>query len=110
MNMKNIIYKNIFKFDHPQAGSVALIVALSMIVVLTIFAFVIDTGYLYGGKKQYQNGVEEAAMAGAVSLCDEDSEGVARQVASENGLPADSSSITVQVGAPTQFMIITNSL
>ncbi|MCD6271800.1 MAG: hypothetical protein J7K30_02880 [Deltaproteobacteria bacterium] len=28
-----------------------------------------------------------AAMVGAVSLCDGDSEGVARQVAIENGLP-----------------------
>ena len=88
MNMKNIIYKKIFKFDHSQSGSVAVVVALSMIVLLAMFAFVIDTGYLYGEKNQYQNGVEAAAMAGAVSLCDGDPAGVARQVAIDNGLPA----------------------
>ena len=94
--MINIIYKNIFKFDHSQSGSVAVVVALSMIVLLTMFAFVIDAGYLYGEKNKFQNGVEAAAMAGAVSLCDGDPEGVARQVAIDNGLPADS--ITVKVG------------
>jgi len=88
--MKTIIYKNIFQFNHSQAGSVAIVVALSMIVLLTIFAFVIDAGYLYGEKNKFQNGVEAAAMAGAVSLCDVDPEGVARQVAIDNGLPAGS--------------------
>jgi len=53
MNMKNIIYKKIFKFDHSQSGSVAVVVALSMIVLLTMFAFVIDTGYLYGEKNKF---------------------------------------------------------
>ncbi len=83
-------------YPKSQAGSVAIVVALSMIVLLAMFAFVIDTGYLYGEKNKYQNGVEAAAMAGAVSLCDGDPAGVARQVAIDNGLPADS--ITVQVG------------
>ncbi len=63
--MKAIIYKNIFRFNHSQSGSVAVVVALSMIVLLTMFAFVIDTGYLYGEKNKYQNGVEAAAMAGS---------------------------------------------
>ena len=94
--MKNIIYKKIFKFDYSQSGSVAIVVALSMIVLLTMFAFVIDAGYLYGEKNQYQNGVEAAAMAGAVSLCNDDPEGVVRQVAIDNGLPAGS--LVVKVG------------
>ena len=84
------VYKN------NQSGSVAIIVALAMIVLLTITAFVIDTGYLYGAKNKYQNGVEAAAMAGAVSLCDGDPAGVARQVAIDNGLPAGS--LVVQAG------------
>ncbi len=67
-----------------------------MIVLLTMFAFVIDTGYLYGEKNQFQNGVEAAAMAGAVSLCDGDPLGVARQTAIDNGLPAGS--FVVKVG------------
>ena len=65
--MKNIIYKNIFKFYHSQAGSVP-VVALSMIVLLTMFAFVIDAGYLYGEKNQYQNGVECGYGRGCESL------------------------------------------
>ena len=51
--MKAIIYKNIFRFNHSQSGSVAIVVALSMIVLLTMFAFVIDTGYLYGQKNKF---------------------------------------------------------
>ena len=47
MNMKNIIYKKIFKFDHSQAGSVVIVVTLSMIVLLAIFAFVIDAVFLF---------------------------------------------------------------
>jgi hypothetical protein len=84
------VYKN------NQAGNVAVVVALAMVVLLTMFAFVIDAGYLYGARNKYQNGVEAAAMAGAVSLCDGDPEGVARQIAIDNGLPAGS--ITVQTG------------
>jgi len=72
-----------------QSGNIAIVVALSMAVLLTMVAFVIDTGYLYGAKNKYQNGVEAAAMAGAVSLCDGDPEDVARRVAVANGLPAD---------------------
>ncbi len=103
MNIKIKIRKKVLLLPfrlllHPksQAGSVALVVALAMIVLLTMLAFVIDTGYLYGKKNKYQNGVEAAAMAGAVSLCDGDPAGVARQVAIDNGLPAGS--ITVKVG------------
>jgi hypothetical protein len=106
MNIETKICKKVLLIPfglplHPksQAGSVAVVVALSMIVLLAMFAFVIDAGYLYGQKNKFQNGVEAAAMAGAVSLCDGDPdwvEGVARQVAVDNGLPAGS--ITVQVG------------
>ena len=46
--------------------------------------------YLYGEKNKCQNGVEAAPLAGAVSLCDGDPEGVARQVAIDNGLTAGS--------------------
>ena len=45
--MKNIIYKKIFKFDHSQSGGVAVVVPLSMIVLITMFAFVIDAGFLF---------------------------------------------------------------
>ena len=103
MNIKIKIRKKVLLLPfrlllHPksQSGSVAIVVALAMIVLLTMFAFVIDTGYLYGEKNKYQNGVEAAAMTGAVSLYDDDPEGVALRVAIDNGLPTGS--ITVQVG------------
>ena len=85
-----------FNRSNSESGNIAIVAALSMAVLLTMAAFVIDAGYLYGEKNKYQNGVEAAAMAGAVSLCDADPEGVAKQAAINNGLPADS--ITVQVG------------
>ncbi len=88
--MKNKNGKFFFNLTHSQSGSVVIVVALSMMVLLIMAAFVIDTGYLYGEKNKFQNGVEAAAMAGAVSLCDEDPEGVTRQIAVENGLPAGS--------------------
>jgi hypothetical protein len=79
-----------------QTGSIVLIIALSLSLILTMFFIFIDTGYLYSEKNIYQNAVEAAAMAGAASLCDDDPEAVAREIAVENGLPAGS--ITVQVG------------
>ena len=72
MNIETKIRKKVLLLPfrlllHPksQAGSVAVVVALSMIVLLAMFAFVIGTGYLYGKKNKYQNGVEAAAMAGS---------------------------------------------
>ena len=40
--MENIIYKKIFNFDYSQSGSVVIVVALSVIALLTVAAFVID--------------------------------------------------------------------
>ena len=88
--MKNKIDKFFFNITCSQSGSMIIVVALSMVVLLTVTAFVIDTGYLYGEKNKFQNGVEAAAMAGAVSLCGGDPEGVARMIAIDNGLPAGS--------------------
>ena len=82
-----------------QQGSVAVVVAFSLVALLMVFAFVLNAGYLYGEKNKYQNGVEAAAMAGAVNLCDGDSDwvkGVARQVAIDNGLPMEA--VEVKVG------------
>ena len=65
------VYKN------NQSGSVD-VVALSMIVLLAMFAFVIDTGFLFVREKnKYYNGVKATTMAGVVTLCDDDPEGVA---------------------------------
>ncbi len=79
-----------------QRGNVAVITALCLSVLIGMFAFVLNTGYLYGEKNRFQNAVEAAAMAGALSLCSDDPVAVARKIAQENGLPLDA--VEVQVG------------
>ena len=79
--MKKDFYKN-------NRGNIAIIVAISLTVLIGILALVIDGGYLYASKNKWQNGVEAAALAGAIHLSDDDFETVTRQVALENGLPA----------------------
>lgn len=86
------------------SGSVAVVVALLLTILLGIMAFTMDAGYLYLKKNQYQNAVEAAAMAGAGSLCEENPENVAREIAIENipGLEAeleeDGAVLTIQTG------------
>ncbi len=79
-----------------EKGSVSVIVALFMVVLMTILAFVINTGYLYGAKSRYENAADAAALAGAARLCMGDAEAVAKQVAMENNVPANA--IIVQPG------------
>jgi hypothetical protein len=67
-----------------QSGSVAVITALCMTVLVGMLAFVLNTGFLYEEKNRYQNAVEAAAMAGALRLCDGDPEGTAETVLYEN--------------------------
>jgi len=87
-----------------QTGSVAVVVALILTLLLSVMAFTMDTGYLYIKKNQYQNAVEAAAMAGAVSLCDENPENAARKIAIENitglesGLEEGEAVLTIQTG------------
>ena len=79
-------------------GNVAIIVAISLTVLIGMLALVIDGGNLYATKNKYQNGVEAAALAGAIHLCD-NPEGVARQIAQGNGLPSTAGEgLTVHVG------------
>ena len=78
-----------------QQGSVAVVVAFFLVGLLMMFAFVLNTGYLYGEKNRYQNGVEAAAMAGASRLCDGDAIEVATQVAKDNGAPQGSVTVTL---------------
>ncbi len=69
-----------------QQGSVAVVVAFFLVGLLMMFAFVLNTGYLYGKKNTYQNAAEAAAMAGAARLCEGDAIDVAKQIAEENGV------------------------
>lgn len=66
-----------------QTGSVTVLTALCMMILLGILAFVLDTGYLYATKNRYQNAVEAAALAGAMALCD-DPEQAAETILLEN--------------------------
>ena len=77
-----------------QQGSVAVVVAFFLVGLLMMFAFVLNTGYLYGEKNTYQNAAEAAAMAGAARLCDGDAIEVATQVAKDNGAPQGSVTVT----------------
>ncbi|MBL0715117.1 MAG: pilus assembly protein [Desulfosarcina sp.] len=81
-------------------GSVAVMVALTLSMLLVFMAFVLDAGYLYSEKNRYQNAVEAAAMAGAISLCQNDAEETARRVAKENGITKafDASVLNVAIG------------
>ena len=90
--MKKDVHKN-------NRGSIAIIVAISLTVLIGILAIVIDGGWLYASKNKWQNGVEAAAMAGALDICGDDFEAAARQIAQENGLPFTAEEgLTVQVG------------
>jgi len=79
-------------------GNIAIIVAISLTVLIGFLALVIDGGWLYASKNKWQNGVEAAALAGAIHLCD-DPEGIARQIAQKNGVPSTTQEgLTVKVG------------
>lgn len=82
--VQNARLKNICS---DQSGNVAVITALCLTVILSVLAFVLNTGLLYAEKNRYQNAVEAAAMAGAVSLCDEDPEGTAINILLKNLFP-----------------------
>lgn len=72
-----------------ERGSVAVVTAVSLLVLVGVLAFTLNTGYLYTEKNRFQVAVEAAAMAGAVALCQPDPEEIARQVLVGN-LTADS--------------------
>ena len=87
------------KYRRNNKGNITIIVAISLTVLIGILAIVIDSGYLYASKNKWQNGVEAAAMAGVLGICDDDFEVVARQIAQENGLPSTKSEgLIVQIG------------
>ena len=86
------------KYIKDRKGNIAIIVAVSLTALIGMLALVVDGGWLYASKNKYQNGVEAAAMAGAIHLCDPDPISVARAIAGENGIPSDSQSMQVVEG------------
>lgn len=53
------------KLSAKESGSVIIIVAVMMFVLLGIAAFAVDFGYQYVVKNQVQNSADAAALAGA---------------------------------------------
>ena len=69
-----------------QAGSVVVVIALILTLLLGVMAFTMDTGNIYLKRDQYQNAVEAAAMAGAIDLCGSDPVTTVRNIAKANGI------------------------
>lgn len=63
--MKRSILKRFFK---SEDGSVTILVALSMTVLMGFAALSVDIGMLYNQKREVQNAADAAALAGAMSL------------------------------------------
>ncbi|MDP2660739.1 MAG: Tad domain-containing protein, partial [Dehalococcoidia bacterium] len=70
-----------------QRGSVLIYVTLSMVVLLAFSAGVADMGMLYENRRQLQNGVDGAALAGAQELLRFD------LLAAERRLPAENTAL-----------------
>lgn len=86
-----------------ERGSVAVVTAVSLFLLVGVLAFTLNTGYLYTEKDRQQLAVEAAAMAGAASLCGSDPELIVQQVARENGIAAevaaDPEALVVEIGS-----------
>lgn len=56
------------QFVKEEKGSVIIIVAFSLVVILGMAALTIDIGYVYTAKNQLQGAIDAAALAGAAGL------------------------------------------
>lgn len=102
------------KMDSSTQGSIAILVALGMTVLLGFSALVTDVGLLYAEKAKLQNAVDAAALAGVQELPVDPSAAaqVAQDYAARNGVDQISYSfeannskiiVTAQKNAPTYF-------
>lgn len=62
-------------------GAVAVTVALFIVVVVSLAAFVVDVGYMYDVRRQLQSAADAAALAGCQALIETESEATAESVA-----------------------------
>lgn len=83
---KNREFKQKYLF-HAQSGNVTVIIALCLMVLMAVLAFVINSGILYADKNTYQNAVDAAALAGASRLCDENPGETAQNILVQNLFP-----------------------
>lgn len=63
------------KFKSRQQGAVAIIVAISLVVLIGMLGLVVDLGHLYVTKTELQNAADAAALSGAKQL-DRTAEGI----------------------------------
>ncbi len=82
--LPNRFLDRIFSPWGNDRGSVAVFAALALSFFVGFLLFTVDVGYLFGEKNRYQDAVEAAAMAGAISLCGADPEGVAQSILAQN--------------------------
>ena len=64
--------RNIRELKRDQRGAVAVVVALSLVVILGVAALAVDASYLYSLRAQLQATADSAALAGASQLPDAD--------------------------------------
>jgi len=95
-----------------ERGQALILAALAMVVILGFAALAIDVGYWYSQKREVQNAVDAAALAGAQELPDDPAaaETVAREYLTKNGVSetnGDTVSITFRrtdpEGDPTEW-------
>jgi hypothetical protein len=95
-----------------ERGQALILAALAMVVILGFAALAIDVGYWYSQKREVQNAVDAAALAGAQELPDNPAgaETVAREYLTKNGVSeanGDTVSITFRrtdpEGDPTEW-------
>lgn len=89
-------FQGIFRrFRTSEAGSIAAVVALSMVVVLGCAALAVDLGRLHRTQLELQNAADAAASAGALHLLHTgEAISTAKLYAEKNGVPAESTTVT----------------
>jgi Flp pilus assembly protein TadG len=80
------------KFRSRQHGAVAIIVAISLVVLIGILGLVLDLGRLYVAKTDLQNAADAAALSGAKQL-DGTSEGICCDPDSAVGMAIETASL-----------------
>ncbi|MFC6518993.1 pilus assembly protein TadG-related protein [Undibacterium arcticum] len=77
--------RRIFIAQHRQSGTIAIMFALSLIVLFACMGFALDLGRLYVVRTELQNAADAAALAGAKDL-DQTQAGVNKAVATANAI------------------------
>src|SRR5215469_18353849 len=85
-----------------ERGSILVLGAITMVVILAFAGFALDATYMYFHKRNMQTAADAAAYAGALELLRgaTDVTSAARNDASLNGFTDDSNGVTVTVNNP----------